>query len=135
MHRVLEDGLGRLGEVRASDTGTARQALATILDGKVQFTPIALEPNTRTYRFEANLTLGRILGATQQNNGDVPNGSQLEPASRLAAGDGSAQAGRGRVSDRLAPPATSRSESGPFPTARRDWNHRQRSPQPADTVE
>ena len=74
MRRVLEDGLGRLGDVLASDHVAARRALATILSGKVRFTPVELAPETRTYRFEANLTLGRILGATRQNNGDVPDG-------------------------------------------------------------
>jgi hypothetical protein len=74
MRRVLEDGLGRLGDVLASDQVAARQALATILDGKVRFTPIDIAADTRTYRFEAKLTLGRILGATRQNNGDVPDG-------------------------------------------------------------
>ncbi len=74
MRRVLEDGLGRLSDVLASDHVAARQALATILDGKVRFTPIDLGSDTRTYRFEAQLTLGRIRGATRQNNGDVPDG-------------------------------------------------------------
>jgi hypothetical protein len=40
---------------------------------KVRFTPVGAA-DTRTYRFEAKLTLGRILGATRQNNGDVPDG-------------------------------------------------------------
>ncbi len=74
MRRLLEDGLDRLGEVLASDHVGGRQALATILEGKVLFTPIELTPDTRTYRFEANLTLGRILGATRQNGVDVPDG-------------------------------------------------------------
>ncbi len=53
----------------------ARRALATLLDGKVRFsTPMQLDAETRTYRFQAKLTLGRILGATRQNNGDVPDG-------------------------------------------------------------
>lgn len=46
------------------------RAPPTAGSGKVQFTPIALAPDTRTYRFEANLTLGRILGATTQNRVD-----------------------------------------------------------------
>lgn len=72
--RPLEDGLGRLGDVLASDPIAARHALATILDGNVRFTPVDLAADTRTYRFGAKLTLGRILGATRQNNGDVPDG-------------------------------------------------------------
>ncbi len=72
--RRREDGLGQLGDVLASDQVAARKALASILDGKVRFTPIDLAADTRTYRFEAKLTLGRILGATRQNNGDVPDG-------------------------------------------------------------
>jgi hypothetical protein len=87
MRRVLEAGLGRLGDVLASDQVAARQALATILDGKVRFTPIDIAADARTYRFEARLTLGRILGATRQNNGDVPDGicSLLFPRFQLLA--------------------------------------------------
>ena len=74
MRRVLEDGLARLGDVLESDRASARRALGTILDGKVRFTPVDLAADTRTYRFEAKLTLGRILGATRQNGVDVPDG-------------------------------------------------------------
>ncbi len=52
----------RAPQRRAHDNVAARQALATILDGKVRFTPI--ERDTRPYRFEAKLTLGRILEAS-----------------------------------------------------------------------
>jgi hypothetical protein len=38
----------------------------------VGFTPVDLAADTRRYRFEGKLTLGRLLGATRQNNGDVP---------------------------------------------------------------
>ena len=39
-----------------------------------RFTQIALPYGTRTYRFEATLALGRILGITRQNDEDVPEG-------------------------------------------------------------
>ena len=40
----------------------------------MRFTPIELPTGTRTYRFEAKLSLGRILSATRQNGVDVPDG-------------------------------------------------------------
>jgi hypothetical protein len=74
MRRLLEDGLGRFGEVLASDHVAARQALGSILEGKVRLTPVGVRPDIRTYRFEANLPLGRIIGSTAQNGVDVPDG-------------------------------------------------------------
>jgi hypothetical protein len=55
------------------DRLAARQALATILDGKLKFTPV-MAADIRTYRFEAQLTLGRILATARQNRVDVPDG-------------------------------------------------------------
>ena len=63
---VLEKRLSPLGDVLASDQVAARQALAMILDGKVRFTPVEFTADARTYRFEAKLALGRILGATRR---------------------------------------------------------------------
>jgi len=74
VRRVFDDGLARLGDVLQSDTAATRQALSQILAEKVCFTPIALPCGTRTYRFEATLALGRILGITRQNDEDVPEG-------------------------------------------------------------
>jgi hypothetical protein len=77
IRRVLEDGVAPLGDVLDSDLVAARQGLGTILDGKVRFTPIDLAEGMRgmrTYRFEAKLMLGGILGATRQNGVDVPDG-------------------------------------------------------------
>jgi hypothetical protein len=72
--RVLQEGLSRLGDVLSSEPILARQALAEMLADKVRFTPVDLGGGTRTYRFEANLSLGRIGGGVAQNDVDVPDG-------------------------------------------------------------
>jgi len=74
IRRVLDDGLSRLGEVLQSDPAATRQALTRLLAEKVRFTPTALPAGARTYQFEANLALGRILATTRQNDEDVPTG-------------------------------------------------------------
>ena len=71
---VLQEGLSRLGDVLASEPALARQALAQILADKVRFTPVDLGGGTRTYRFGANLSLGRLGAAVAQNDVGVPDG-------------------------------------------------------------
>ena len=58
----------------SSEPTLARQALNQLFVGKVRFTPVDLGAGTRTYRFEANLSLGRLGAAVAQNDGDVPDG-------------------------------------------------------------
>jgi len=74
VRRLLEDGLSRLGEVLASDTAAARRALVGLLADKVRFTPTELPSGERTYRFDANLSLGRLFGSVAQNSVGVPDG-------------------------------------------------------------
>jgi hypothetical protein len=52
----------------------ARQALQKLLVDRVRFTPITLPDGQRTYRLEAELTLGRILTAQVNNKVHVPDG-------------------------------------------------------------
>jgi hypothetical protein len=66
MRRVLEDGLSRLSDVLYADTSATRRALHEILAEKVSFMPIELATGERTYRFNASLSLGRIVGSARQ---------------------------------------------------------------------
>ncbi len=74
LKRVLDDHLGRMGDVLRSNVIEARQALQKLLVDRVRFTPITLLDGRRTYRLEAELTLGRILAAEVNNKVHVPDG-------------------------------------------------------------
>ena len=74
LDRALEHYLGRFGEVLRGDVIKARLALQKLLVDRVRFTPIALPDGARTYRLEAELTLGRILTAEVNNKVNVPDG-------------------------------------------------------------
>ncbi len=52
----------------------ARRALVGLLADKIRFTPTELPSGERTYRFAANLSMGRLLGSVTQNSVDVPDG-------------------------------------------------------------
>jgi len=74
LRRRLEEGFSQLGDVLSSEPTLARQALNQLFVGKVRFTPVDVGAGARTYRFEANLSLGRLGAAVAQNDGDVPDG-------------------------------------------------------------
>ncbi|MCC6766163.1 MAG: recombinase family protein [Deltaproteobacteria bacterium] len=74
LDRLLRDQLGRLGGVLRGDLVKARQALQKLLVDRVRFTPISLPDGQRTYRLEAELTLGRVLAAEVNNKVSVPDG-------------------------------------------------------------
>lgn len=74
LDRVLDDHLGRIGEVLRSDVVAARHALQKLLVDRVRFTPITLPDDRRTYRLEAQITLDRVLAAEVNNKGHVPDG-------------------------------------------------------------
>ena len=74
LDRLLSDQLGRLGDALRGDLVKARQALQKLLVDRVRFTPISLPDGQRTYRLEAELTLGRILATEVNNKVSVPDG-------------------------------------------------------------
>ena len=49
-------------------------ALVGLLADKVRFTPTELSSGERTYRFDANLSLGQLFGSVAQNSVFVPDG-------------------------------------------------------------
>lgn len=74
LERALENSLGRFGEVLRGDVVHARQALQKLLVDRVRFTPITLPDGQRTYRLEAELTLGRAFTTEVNNKVHVPDG-------------------------------------------------------------
>jgi len=70
--RVLEDQFSHLSDTLRKDLVSARQALSTLLVGRVKFTPVELENGSRTYELEAELTLGKVISAVAQTC-NVPN--------------------------------------------------------------
>ena len=73
MWRVLEDHLSHLSDTLRKDLVSARQALSTLLVGRVKFTPVELANGSRTYELEAELTLGKVISAVAQTC-NVPDG-------------------------------------------------------------
>ncbi len=72
--RLLAEQLDHLGDTMRGDLVRARQALRTLLVDRVRFTPSTLDDGQRTYRLEAEITLGRVLTAGGCNKVHVPDG-------------------------------------------------------------
>jgi hypothetical protein len=72
--RLLVDQLDRFGEVMRGDVVRARRALQQLLVERIRFTPIHILNVQRTYRLEATLSLGGMLGADTRSRGHVPDG-------------------------------------------------------------
>ena len=77
---MLEESLNRFTGVMLDDVVRARRALSKLLVGRVLFTPTDSPDGKRTYRLEADLTLGGILPSAACSKVHVPDGIRTRVA-------------------------------------------------------